>query len=273
MTEVPVVDADALADITTFCVRAIAQPFTADELRDALFAPDQPALVRFDPAVGLVATVTNGPDAYIRLLAVAPEQRRRGHGRRLLDLAERDHEDARTITVGADAPYFLFPGVPTSETALCALLERAHFTREETNYNMVVRLDPLPPDDGTAREPARDDRTEIAAWMENHWAHWTREVLRAFDKGSLVITRDEHGIAGFCAFDVNRHATLGPIASRPDLVGRGAGRALLAGGLHRLRARGYDQIDVLWVGPFVPYARVGGTVGELFFVYRKHRRA
>jgi GNAT superfamily N-acetyltransferase len=107
--------------------------------------------------------------------------------------------------------------------------------------------------------------------MEQHWSNWRLEVLRAFDHGSLLLERDDDGIAGFCAYDVNRSATLGPIASRPDLIGRGVGKPLLLGALHRMRERGYRHIEVLWVGPFVPYARVGGTVGSVFFVYRKRR--
>ena len=31
------------------------------------------------------------------------------------------------------------------ERALCALLERLHYTREETNFNMVVDLEAIPP--------------------------------------------------------------------------------------------------------------------------------
>ena len=94
-------------------------------------------------------------------------------------------------------------------------------------------------------------------------------MLRAFDQGSLVLSRDNDDITAFCAFDVNRSGTLGPIASRPDLIGKGVGAPLLAGALHRLRALGHDTIEVLWVGPMVPYARLGGQVGALFFVYRR----
>ena len=49
------------------------------------------------------------------------------------------------------------------------------------------------------------------------------------------------------------------------------GAPLLLGALHRLRAMGHATIEVLWVGPMVPYARLGGQVGRLFFVYRRRR--
>ena len=52
-------------------------------------------------------------------------------------------------------------------------------------------------------------------------------------------------------------------------MGKGAGVALLVSALHRMRSAGWEQVEVSWVGPILPYARVGGTVGRVFFVYRK----
>jgi hypothetical protein len=95
--------------------------------------------------------------------------------------------------------------------------------------------------------------------------------MRAFDRGSLVLGRDDRDITGFCAYDVNRSGTLGPVASRPDLIGQGVGAPLLVGALHRMRAMGRNAVEVLWVGPMVPYARLGGRVSRLFFVYRLRR--
>ena len=37
-----------------------------------------------------------------------------------------------------------------------------------------------------------------------HWPNWRAEVLRALDKGNLVIARDDAGISAFCGFEVNR---------------------------------------------------------------------
>ena len=105
--------------------------------------------------------------------------------------------------------------------------------------------------------------------MARHWPNWKGEVMRAFDQDSLVLRRDEDDISAFCAYDVNRVGTLGPVASRPDLIGKGVGAPLLLSTLHRLRAMGRHRVEVLWVGPMVPYARFGGHVGRLFFVYRK----
>jgi GNAT superfamily N-acetyltransferase len=265
--ELPLVGSDALEAITELCTRAFAQPLTREELAKALFAPDQPALVRFAPGVGVVATVRDGADAFVRLLTVDPEHRLLGHGRRLLEAAERDAGDARTITIGADAPYFLFPGVPVEETGLCYLLERFHYSRTGANYNVSVHLSQVP--EGPVDGAVPTDRDEVERWALAHWPNWRLEFLRAFDQGGLLVTHDNAGIAAACAFDVNRARTLGPIASRLDLMGKGAARGLLLGALAKMRGLGYETIEVLWVAPLVPYVRVGGAIGAVFFVYSK----
>ena len=267
----PVVGPESLDEIARLCARSMPGAPSAFELGRTLFALDQPALVRCAPGVGVVATVRNGDDGFIRLLVLDPAHRGHGLGHVLLRAAEDDLEGASVITVGADPPYFLFPGVPVEETALCCLLERHHYWREETNYNIDIDLADLPPDPRVAVQPRPEDRGELEQWMAKHWPNWKGEVMRAFDQGSLVLRRDEDDITAFCAYEVNREGTLGPVASRPDLIGRGVGAPLLVGALHRLRAMGRHRVEVLWVGPMVPYARLGGHVGRLFFVYRSRR--
>ena len=57
------------------------------ELRRTLFAPDQPAVVRFEPGVGVVAAVRQGDDGFIRLLLLDPNRRGHGLGHELLRAA------------------------------------------------------------------------------------------------------------------------------------------------------------------------------------------
>jgi GNAT superfamily N-acetyltransferase len=271
VTELPRLERGALPEIAALCGRGLRDSPSVDELEGALFAPDQPAVVRGDPAVGVVATVTSEGQGHIRLLVVDPAARGRGRGHALIAAA---HADARaaghgSITVGADAPYFLWPGVPSTELALLCLLERHRYARVETNFDMTIDLDSLPDDPGGYVLATAADHDEVEAFVSEHWSNWRAEVLRALGKGNLAIARDVEGIASFCAFEVNRRGFLGPVASRPDLIGRGAGRAPLIGALHELRARGRSNIDVVWVGPIVPYARVGGRVSSIYFVYRK----
>ena len=263
-----------LGAIAALCARGLRDPPSEAELGDALFARDQPAQVFGDPAWGVVAVAECEDGPHLRLLVVDPDARGQGHGHALLAAAEEWARDQghRGLTTGADPPYFLWPGVPSDQTALICLLERRHYARTEANFNVRVDLDTAPPDPGGHRMAGAGDRAAVDAWMTAHWPNWRLEVLRALDKGNLVLSHQD-GPAGdleaFCAFEVNRRGLLGPVAVRPDLIGRGRGKAVLIGALHELRQRGAREVSVVWVGPVVPYAAVGGTVGDVYFVYRK----
>ena len=65
---------DALAGVTELCARSLADPPSRDELDAALFAPDQPALLRGDPAVGVIASA-NQIDRRIRIVHSPRRQR------------------------------------------------------------------------------------------------------------------------------------------------------------------------------------------------------
>lgn len=251
--------------------RALLDPPTADELRRAFTAPDQPARLTGDPARGVVATVTSGEQGFVRFLAVDPAHRGRGVGRALLAHAERELGvlGARSVTVGADAPYYLWPGIDSRELAAVCLVERCKFHRVEVNLNMDVDLTELPPDPGGWRVATLSDRDALDAWAGRHWDFWRAEMLRALDQGCLVVVDDAEGLAAVCAHDVNRAGLVGPVAVRPDCLGRGIGAAPLLGALHRQRDAGRSRAEIAWVGPVVPYARVGATFGRVFLVYRK----
>src|SRR5205823_1015871 len=170
-----------------------------DELAGALYAPDQPARVRGDPEVGIVASTTWGENGFVRLLVVDPDHRGSGHGRALLDAAETDlrEQGVGSVTVGADAPYYLFPGVETTELAMLCLLERRKYWRAEANFNMDVDLDTIPPDEGGAAPATAGERDEVDRWMAQHWEMWRPEVLRALDKDRLLLSRDDESISAF----------------------------------------------------------------------------
>lgn len=268
-------DRSDLQAIARLCERAIATPPSPAELEDALFAEEQPAAVFAIPERGVAAVVQCDDGPHLRLLAVDPAARRQGLGRHLLEAAEdwAREEGHKVLITGADPPYFLWPGVPSAETALHCLLESRHYTRAETNFNMRVDLSTIPDDPGGYGLATTIDRAEVDAFMSDHWSNWRLEVLRALDKGNLVMDRagtGDGGITAFCAFEVNRKGLLGPVAVRPDLMGRGMGKTVLLGALHELRRRGATDVSVVWVGPIAPYAAVGGKVTDVFFVYRKN---
>lgn len=265
----------SLDAVTALCARSLADPPARDELERTLFEPAQPATMQGDPDVGVIATVAgrdgSAGQGYVRLLVVAPEHRGRGVGRELLAAGEESLRAGGlgSVTIGEDAPFYLWPGVETTETALLCLVERRRYARTGANYNMDLDLATIPDDPGGWVAATATDRDELEAWAIRHWGWWTTELLRACDRDTLVIARDPDGIAAVCAYDVNRAGWVGPVAVRPELMGRGVGVAPLLGALHRMRANGAGRVEIGWVGPIVPYARVGATVGRVFFTYRK----
>jgi predicted N-acetyltransferase YhbS len=262
-----------LEAVTNLCRRSMADAPSSEELAGALWTEEQPAVVLGDPSTGIVAMVECDDGAHVRLLAVDPSARRSGLGNTLLQAAEDWAVGVghRSLATGADPPYFLWPGVPSGETPLICLLEGRHYGRVDMNFNMDVDLRAIPEDPGGHALAGADDAAELDVWMAGNWPNWRLEVLRALRKGNLVITRDEGTgpVAAFCAFEVNRRGLLGPVAVRPELMGRGRGKAVLLGALHELRRRGAERVAVVWVGPVAPYAAVGGRVSDVYFVYRK----
>ena len=264
-------DLDAISQL---CRRAVVDPPSAEELDGALFRNDQRVVVLGTPDTGVVVVVECEDGAHIRLLAVDPAARRHGLGHTLVQAAEEWALSAghTSMTTGADPPYFLWPGVPSTETALMCLFERRHYSRNEANYNMDVDLLDLPEDPGGHYLAGPADHDDVDEFMAANWPNWRAEVVRALSKGNLVLARDDGdtgAVSAFCAFEVNRRGLLGPVAVRVELMGQGRGKGVLIGALHELRRRGAASVSVVWVGPVLPYAAVGGRVSDVYFVYRK----
>jgi predicted N-acetyltransferase YhbS len=272
--QMDVLRTDAVVAIAALGDRALLDPPTVGELTKAFDPADQPAVWIGDPAVGVVGFTRTGDAGFLRFLAVAPEARGAGVGRALVARAETELRavGARTVTTGADAPYYLWPGIDTRELGAVCLFERLKYARVETNFNMDVDLDALPADPGGWRVANAADRDAVDAWAGTHWSWWRAEMLRAVDQDGLVLSEDADGIAAVCATAVNRDRLVGPVAVRPDRLGQGIGVAPLLGALHRMRAAGHRHVEVAWVGPVVPYARIGATIGRTFFVARKELR-
>lgn len=262
-----------LAAVTHLCPPLPpAHRLTEAELAAALFPDDQPTWVFGDPEVGAVATARSGDVGFVRLLVVAEPHRRRGVGRALLTAAEeRLRADGATeVTLGADAPHHLWAGVPTDATAMCCLAEQLRYRRVGVNVDVDITLATLPPDRGGWRRAEPADLPAVRAFCTEHHPQWLNEATRAAGAGTLTLTVGDDGeLVGCCAFDGNRRGALGPVAVRRELVGAGAGRAMLLGALHLMRARGDTVAVVQWAGPLRPYVALGGCIGRTHLVYRK----
>jgi GNAT superfamily N-acetyltransferase len=270
---------DDVPAIVELCPALPRHRLTESEIRAALFPDEQETWVYGQPGVGVVATARSGRQGFVRLLAVADAHRRRGVGRTLLEAAEQQLGDGGVtdVTLGADAPHHLWAGVPTDAAAMCCLAEAARYRRVGVNIDVDIPLASLPADPGGWRLADASDVDAVAAFCARHYPDWANEATRACAAGTLTLSFGGDHTApggdaeptGFCAFDGNRRGGLGPVAVRPDLVGRGVGRATLLGALHTMRARGDDIAAVQWVGPLRPYVQLGGHISRTYLVYRK----
>lgn len=263
---------DQISGIAGLVRRATLDDISIDDLRRSLFGGEQPAVVRGDPEVGVVASVVRRDRGHIRLLVVAPEHRGTGVAGSLLDAAEDDLRAAGVTDVrtGADAPDYLWPGVDVREVGLLSLLERRGYWKDDANFNMGVDLAGVAEDPGGWIGADDVDATELRSWLREHYPQWEAEAMPALERRTLLASSDDSGITGFAAWDVNRRGWFGPTGVRPDLRGRGLGTPLLFAALHQMRRSGLDSADIAWVGPIGFYAgTVGATINRVFFVMRK----
>ena len=203
--------------------------------------------------------VPGEPDGYIRLLLVDPAHRGKGHGHTLLAAAQgRPRREQRRSPSAPTRPTTSSPASRRRRSRSLCLLEKHRYTREEANFNMEVDLARIPPDPGGTTLATAAERDEVADWMARALGALAAPRCCARSTRARCSSHaTTAGITGFCAWNVNRDGLLGPIASRPDLVGKSIGRPLLLGALHRMRAAGAATIEVAWVGPIRPYARSG----------------
>ncbi len=263
---------ESLENIFDLCQRSLIDPPEKEDLQRALFDTSAGATVTGDPEQGVVVTVVRNDKGYVRLLAVDPVHRGKGVGRALIEDAERDLADLASITVGADAPDYIWPGVDVRETAAICLFEAMGYTCSEVHYNMFVDLSRIPRFEGGAERPKSTERDSILEWFSLHWPNWLDEGMSGFDREDFLVARDEEGIAGIAAWNVNRQGWFGPTAVRPALVGKGYGRPLLLGALEEIRRGGLGNAEIAWIGPHKFYARtVGATIHRTFWALEKKR--
>jgi GNAT superfamily N-acetyltransferase len=287
-----VADLDEVCDLLNASSRY--DRFTKDQLRESVFEdPDARShLVLCSRADGRIVGVAAGVarvataerterGGFIKLLAVAPEARRQGHGAALLAAVEARlaATGVKSIRVFADSPSHLVPGVDFRLTDLVCLLYRHGYESQYGVVNMAVDLAAAPLDTaaeerrliGADVEVHRLARHEVEAFgaylaKEWHW-EWTIEPLRSLrrDPVSCFVATVHGEHVGFAAYDLAGPTSFGPMGVRPDLRRYGIGGVLLKRCLADMRAKGYSTADIQWVDPIPFYNRqVGATISRCF---------
>lgn len=266
----------------------------ASSLVDLLWPRENPDLAVLatenGEPVGCALGSLRGGRGHINLLMVAPEARRRGHGRTLLHALERRLEaaGASQIFVGGASPRFAWAGVDVRYSAAGFLLESAGYARLNQPVNMTVDLAEIGtrlgepasaalPAEVTLRPLREEDRASITPWLASFGGTWLEETLTTLDRPGArchLAVRDDGtpdaAYLGFACYGVNRADWFGPMGTDEKSRGLGIGSVLIRRCLADLRAAGYDSAQIAWVGPTKFYAKVvDAYVERVFWIYRK----
>lgn len=210
----------------------------------------------------------------LRILAVAPEQRRHGIGSALL----RDAESRGVSLIGAEAGNYFTPGVLASDAATIAFFRSRGYQESARTLNLEAEpqlSDPFP----DVRRATHSDRQRVLDFIRHDFgAIWQFEASHAFDAVEpTIFYAEENGtVVGFAAHDVNNRGLgwFGPTGVRKSLRGKGIGSRLLRASLGDLRRLGYSRVVIPWTDAVEFYQRAcGARVTEHFVVLRAAKGA
>jgi predicted N-acetyltransferase YhbS len=264
-------------------VRADAEPATpGDSVSDA------PMSVAGARVAGVVLGSVSHRDAsigHIDLIAVEPEQRRRGIGRALMGRAEAALAGlgADEVVLAGNAPFYAWPGIDVRYTpAICAAMALG-FEQDQPAWNMtavvgdegLAQAEQRLADNGVSvRRAIREDVPTLVEFaLANFGPPWAGEISHSVgrDRAGCHIAVDGGGkILGFAAYGSSRPSWVGPMGTAPAGRGLGIGGVLLRRCLQEQKANGYGSVQIGWVGPLPFYSgQVGARVERVFFLYRK----
>ena len=248
---------------------AIALPdegLTAADLETCCYGPDTEVLG--DEHAAAVLTVTGSgafAAAWLVLLAVHPDDRRRGRARELVtESAQRARAaNAVDLHLGTAIPRYVWPGVDFRFTAALALFEAMGFEPYGAACNMAIETT------FRAGSPAgvvveREEGDGAVTLAARCFPHWCDEVERGTAAGTCYAAREACDTVGFACHSVNRAGWIGPMATDPERQRGGVGRALLGAVCAALAKGGRAEADIAWVGPIGFYAKAGATVSRVF---------
>lgn len=266
----------APAEVAALCDAALpAEALSVEDLTTCCFEGEGQVIGDRDAAAAFVVKRYPGADAavaWLLLLAVAPERRRSGLGRALVDEVVTRCRESQVgeLHTGNCAPRYVWPGVDLSSTDALAFFQELGFEAYDHGLNMVLPTTfRAPPPAGVSIE--RECGDGAVALARRVYPHWEDEVARGIARGTTFAARARDGkTIAFACHSVNRRTWIGPMATDPQLQHAGTGRALLAAIAEDIAGTyGADTAEIAWVAPVPFYAKCGATAGRSF---RMHRR-
>lgn len=225
-------------------------------------------------------------EAWLDLLAVAPEEQRRGIGSALLAWAEGwlVNQGGRNVHVGGSLNPFA-PGLPVELGTQDFFLSCGYIVDEQPfEWDVARNLkdyrtlypEPLPGADLRPLQPGQEH--ELIAFLQREFpGRWLYEVEQFFHIGGrasdFMVLRTEIGVDGFCwmtfadsARPLDRfymHALprpwgqMGPLGVGAGCRGKGYGGALIDAAACHLQARGIEGSLIDWTSLVELYGKFG----------------
>jgi len=227
-------------------------------------------------AMGVVRGAGENAVGYVKLLATAPERRRRGLGARLLAALESAFTGGAVprIRIAESAPNYLAPGVDARyEDGLRFF--RHHGYRdvgEACNLQVDLQADVFDTrneerrlaDRGVSvRRAAAADWPALQALLATFGGSWRQEVRCSMDHSPPAVQlawRDGELLAFAASGGNNASAAwFGPMGTAPAARGLGIGAVLLRRCLRDLQRLGFAAAVIPWVGPVGFYEKHAGA--------------
>ena len=273
-----------LVELAELCAAALPEESLGLDDLEALCGGDGTVVLAAHDGSGAVVVGLDEADAsrgeavaQLHLLVVHPARRRRGTARALVAAAEARAIDAgaRTMGVGAAAPFYLFSGVDTRWTEALCLFEALGYERTEVLLDLscptLQQRRPAPP--GVHVQPVRSDAhvEQLVAFSEQH-PQWRQEFERGGRNGTAVLAVGPDGeVLGAAAHSVSRLGVVGPVAVRAGGRHGGVGSALMAAVLAELAVAGLRTAEISWTSTVGFYAKACGA--KVARASQVHRRA
>jgi ribosomal protein S18 acetylase RimI-like enzyme len=251
----------------------------------------EPVSVTGAKVIGVVLGSVSHRDrsiGHIDLVAVDPQERRRGVARALVSRIEGALAGlgAGDVVIAGNAPYYAWPGIDVRYTpAICAAMAFG-FEQDQPAWNMTVDFTRTTPEptaaaetrlaaEGiTVRRATVDDVPALVRFtLANFGEGWAGEITHSVGRdqaGCHLALAKDGSLLGFAAYGSSRPSWFGPMGTAPAARGLGVGAVLLRRCLADQQAAGHTRIEIGWVGPLPFYAKAAeARVERVFLLYRK----